>query len=73
VIVFLFNILLFSINCFFITLRFKWNPGSFQRSFTSPSESLFVPACVSAFAHPGLKEILMEPRSCRKPLRPRKH
>jgi hypothetical protein len=70
VIVFLFNIFLFSVNCFFITLRFKWNPGSFQRSFTSPSESLFVPACVSAFFHPELKAILTEPRSFRKPFRP---
>ncbi|KAE9377459.1 hypothetical protein N431DRAFT_365249 [Stipitochalara longipes BDJ] len=48
VIVFLFNVVLFIINCIFITLRFKWNPGSFRRSFTSPSESLFVPACVSS-------------------------
>lgn len=46
VIVFLFNLSLFLMNCFFITLRFRWNPGSFRGSFTSPSESLFVPACV---------------------------
>ncbi|CZR59436.1 related to C4-dicarboxylate transport protein mae1 [Phialocephala subalpina] len=46
VIVFLFNIVLFLVNCLFITLRFRWNPGSFRGSFTSPSESLFVPACV---------------------------
>ncbi|KAE8448927.1 hypothetical protein EG329_008723 [Mollisiaceae sp. DMI_Dod_QoI] len=46
VIVFLFNLVLFLTNCFLITLRFKWNPGSFTGSLKSPSESLFVPACV---------------------------
>ncbi|KAG9228921.1 voltage-dependent anion channel-domain-containing protein [Amylocarpus encephaloides] len=45
-IIFLFNVLLFLLNCFFITLRFKWNPGSLKASFTSPSESLFIPAAV---------------------------
>ncbi|PMD26997.1 hypothetical protein NA56DRAFT_561651 [Hyaloscypha hepaticicola] len=46
VIVFLFNLGLFILNAFFITLRFRWNPGSLIGSLTSPSESLFVPACV---------------------------
>lgn len=45
-VVFVFNLVLFIMNCFFITLRFKWNPGSFRGSLTSPSESLFVPASV---------------------------
>lgn len=43
---FLFNVTLFLLNCFFITLRFRWIPGSFKASFISPSESLFIPACV---------------------------
>ncbi|KUJ06588.1 uncharacterized protein LY89DRAFT_406347 [Mollisia scopiformis] len=46
VIVFLFNLVLFILNCSLITLRFRWNPGSFTGSFKSPSESLFIPACV---------------------------
>ncbi|CAG8955649.1 hypothetical protein HYFRA_00009603 [Hymenoscyphus fraxineus] len=46
-IIFLFNITLFLMNCFFITLRFRWNPGSFESSFKSPSESLFIPAFVT--------------------------
>ncbi|CAG8982412.1 hypothetical protein HYALB_00007091 [Hymenoscyphus albidus] len=54
-IIFLFNMILFLMNCFFITLRFRWNPGSFKSSFKSPSESLFIPAFVSVeypiFAH----------------------
>lgn len=37
-------------NCTFLTLRFRWNPGSFLHSFLSPSESLFIPACVSRLA-----------------------
>lgn len=44
---FLFNLALFVFNVIFITLRFKWNPGTFRASFKSPSESLFTPACVS--------------------------
>ncbi|RDL37993.1 Uncharacterized protein BP5553_05426 [Venustampulla echinocandica] len=46
VIFFVFNLILFIINCVLITLRFRWNPGSFKTSFTSQSESLFIPACV---------------------------
>jgi len=43
----IFNLVLFVMNCFFISLRFKWNPGSFRASFINQSESLFIPACVS--------------------------
>ncbi|CZT12616.1 hypothetical protein WAI453_005611 [Rhynchosporium graminicola] len=46
VILFLSNIVLFLMNCVLISLRFKFRPGSFKGSFTSPSESLFVPASV---------------------------
>ncbi|KAL2073905.1 hypothetical protein VTL71DRAFT_11231 [Oculimacula yallundae] len=46
VILFLSNLVLFLMNCVFISLRFKFCPGSFKGSFTSPSESLFVPASV---------------------------
>lgn len=46
-IVFLFNIALFLMNCILLTLRFRWNPGSFRASFISQSEVLFIPACVS--------------------------
>ncbi|KAL3420542.1 c4-dicarboxylate transporter malic acid transporter [Phlyctema vagabunda] len=42
----LFNIGLFLLNCTFLALRFRWNPGSFRASFTRPKESLFVPASV---------------------------
>ncbi|TVY39474.1 Malic acid transport protein [Lachnellula occidentalis] len=45
-VVFLFNLGLFLLNCFLISLRFHWNPGSFKASFLSQSESLFIPACV---------------------------
>lgn len=51
VIVFFFNICLFLMNCTFLTLRFRWNPGSLVNSFLSPSESLFIPACVRKHAH----------------------
>ena len=37
-------------NAILISLRFKWNPGSFRASFVSPSESLFTPACVRGHA-----------------------
>jgi tellurite resistance protein TehA-like permease len=47
VIVFFFNLALFAMNCTFLTLRFRWNAGSLVNSFLSPSESLFIPACVS--------------------------
>lgn len=44
---FLLNIILFTFNCVMITLRFRWNPGSFKASFTDQSESLFIGTCVS--------------------------
>jgi len=47
-VVFLFNLCLFVINCILLSLRFYWNPGSFKGSFISQSESLFIPASVSA-------------------------
>lgn len=46
VVVFCFNLCLFFMNCTLLSLRFRWNPGSFLHSFLSPSESLFIPACV---------------------------
>ncbi|KAH6722727.1 voltage-dependent anion channel-domain-containing protein [Leptodontidium sp. MPI-SDFR-AT-0119] len=46
VILFLSNIVLFLINCVFISIKFKIRPGSFTASFTSSSESLFIPASV---------------------------
>lgn len=42
------NLLLFVLNCIMITLRFSFYPGSFHASFTSQSESLFIPASVSS-------------------------
>ncbi|KAK8905773.1 hypothetical protein QC760_11259 [Botrytis cinerea] len=45
-IVFLLNLIFFVMNCILISLRFKWNPGSFSKSFLSPSESLYIPACM---------------------------
>ncbi|KAF7882799.1 uncharacterized protein EAF02_006162 [Botrytis sinoallii] len=44
-IVFFLNLIFFVMNCILISLRFKWNPGSFSKSFLSPSESLYIPAC----------------------------
>ncbi|TGO28147.1 hypothetical protein BPAE_0031g00120 [Botrytis paeoniae] len=44
-IVFFLNLTFFVMNCILISLRFKWNPGSFSKSFLSPSESLYIPAC----------------------------
>ncbi|RDW91577.1 hypothetical protein BP5796_02742 [Coleophoma crateriformis] len=46
VVIMLFNISLFLMNCTFLALRFIWNPGSFTASFKSQRESLFIPACV---------------------------
>ncbi|TGO57698.1 hypothetical protein BCON_0063g00410 [Botryotinia convoluta] len=43
-IVFFLNLIFFVMNCILISLRFKWNPGSFSKSFLSPSESLYIPA-----------------------------
>ncbi|TGO12584.1 hypothetical protein BTUL_0086g00600 [Botrytis tulipae] len=45
-IVFFLNLIFFVMNCILISLRFKWNPGSFSKSFLSPSESLYIPACM---------------------------
>lgn len=47
VIVFLFNICLFLMNCVLTILRFKYNPSAFKASFRDQSESLFFPATVS--------------------------
>ncbi|PVH81769.1 hypothetical protein DL98DRAFT_587086 [Cadophora sp. DSE1049] len=49
VILFLFNLVLFPMNSVFITMRFKFRPGSFTESFISPSESLYIPASVVSF------------------------
>ncbi|KAH7408042.1 voltage-dependent anion channel-domain-containing protein [Cadophora sp. MPI-SDFR-AT-0126] len=49
VVVFLFNLALFLMNCIFITMKFRFRPGSFKGSFVSPAESLFVPVSVVAF------------------------
>ena len=42
------NLILFIMNCVFITMRFRMKPGSFTRSFTDQVESLFIPAFVSS-------------------------
>lgn len=44
------NLVFFIMICIIISLRFKWNPGSFSKSFISPSESLYIPARVSFFS-----------------------
>ncbi|WDK09863.1 C4-dicarboxylate transporter/malic acid transporter [Colletotrichum graminicola] len=47
---FLFNIILFIMNCVLAGLRFKLRPGSLKHSFTDQTESLFIPSSVvSAF------------------------
>lgn len=50
VVFYLLNITLFIMNCTLITLRFIFKPGSFRASFTSQSESLFIPACIVSVA-----------------------
>lgn len=45
-VVFCLNLTFFIIICTLMSLRFKWNPGSFSKSFLSPSESLYIPACM---------------------------
>ncbi|KAH8899625.1 hypothetical protein GQ53DRAFT_318787 [Thozetella sp. PMI_491] len=43
---FFINLILFIMNIIFITLRFRWCPGSFIASFTDQFESLFIPSSV---------------------------
>ncbi|CAD6450366.1 f9475de9-8f0e-41d3-993f-d28293b1ffa5 [Sclerotinia trifoliorum] len=45
-VVFLLNLAFFIMICVLMSLRFKWKPGSFSKSFLSPSESLYIPACM---------------------------
>ncbi|KAM7212019.1 voltage-dependent anion channel domain containing protein [Rhypophila decipiens] len=47
---FMLNLVLFVMNCIFITLRFHWNPGSFLNSFFDQVESLFIPAFMVSIA-----------------------
>lgn len=49
VIFFLFNLLLFLINVFMISLRFYTFPETFRASYMHPSERLFLPASVVSF------------------------
>lgn len=44
---FLFNLILFIVNCVLISIRFALLPGSFIDSFKDQVESLFIPAVVS--------------------------
>lgn len=47
VLFFLLNLVLFILNCVFITMRFIMVPGSFMHSFLDDVESLFIPSVVS--------------------------
>ncbi|EFQ29983.1 C4-dicarboxylate transporter/malic acid transporter [Colletotrichum graminicola M1.001] len=47
---FLFNIILFIMNCVLAGLRFKLRPGSLKHSFTDQTESLFIPSSVVSVA-----------------------
>ncbi|KAH6656680.1 voltage-dependent anion channel-domain-containing protein [Truncatella angustata] len=49
-VVFLFNICLFLLNCTLISLRFSLVPGSFMHSFLDQTESLFIPAVLVSWA-----------------------
>lgn len=49
VIFFLFNIILFLINVFMMSLRFYTFPETFRASYMHPSERLFLPASVVSF------------------------
>ncbi|KAL8737420.1 MAG: hypothetical protein Q9181_001699 [Wetmoreana brouardii] len=49
VIFFLFNLILFIINVFMISLRFYTFPETFRASYMHPSERLFLPASVVSF------------------------
>lgn len=46
---FLFNIVLFVINCTCMSLRFWFFPETFRASLLHPTESLFMPAAVVSF------------------------